>query len=391
MDVLSEVLRVVRLSGAIHFLAELQHPWAFSSSSHEILAARLKLPHGSVTPFHIFIEGGCHVTSGDLPTLRVERGDVIIFPRADVHVLASELGLTPVPIKDIYSKPSKEQITVVRYGGDGDPARFICGFLHLDQLFDPLLESLPDVICVRSRSSGVLLETLDSSGRTILPIEPKREVRWWRSSLEYLIEETAAPDPGHSAVLARLTEALFVQVLRWQIRQAAGSYGGWLAGLHDAQIGRVLSLIHASPERAWTVVELSKAAAMSRAALAKRFVDLVGRSPIQYISDWRMHLARNLLRESTLSLAEIGTRLGYQSEAAFSRAFRREVGLPPAGWRHANNHSTPLQEEAEVSAPATSQDTIRMSRATREDRPGEGPPLMQTTGGRQPSSRQLSD
>lgn len=336
MDVLSEVLRVVRLSGAIHFLAELRHPWAFSSSPHEILAARLKLPHGSVTPFHIFIEGGCHVTSGQHQPVRVERGDVIIFPRADVHILASEIGLAPVPIKDVYSKPSKEQITIVRYGGSGDPARFICGFLHLDQQFDPLLNSLPDVLCVRSRDTGLTLETLSGSGPRNLRIEHQREAHWWRASLDYLINETAAPEPGHHAVLARLTEALFVQVLRWQLRYSAQNYGGWLAGLHDAQIGQVLALIHASPERAWTVDGLAKAAAMSRAALAKRFVELVGQSPIQYLAGWRMHLARNLLRDSRLGLADIGGRIGYESEAAFSRAFRRVVGSPPAVWRHAN-------------------------------------------------------
>lgn len=339
MDVLSEALRVVRLSGAIHFLAELRHPWAFSSSSHEILAARLKLPHGSVTPFHVFIEGGCYVTSGEHQPVRVERGDVIIFPRADVHILASEIGLPPVPIKDIYSKPSREQITIVRYGGSGAPARFICGFLHLDQRFDPLLNSLPDVLCVRYRDTGLTLETLGRSGRTNLRFEHHREANWWSASLDYLINEVAAPEPGHHAMLARLTEALFVQVLRWQLRYAAENYGGWLAGLHDPQIGRVLALIHASPERAWTVDELAKAVAMSRAALAKRFVDLVDQSPIQYLAGWRMHLAKSLLSESTLGVAEIGGQIGYASEAAFSRAFRRVVGTPPASWRQANHCS----------------------------------------------------
>lgn len=350
MDVLSEVLRVVRLSGAIHFVAELRHPWAFSSSPHEILAARLKLPHGSVTPFHVFIEGGCHVTSGDHEPVRVERGDVIIFPRADVHILASEIGLPPVPIKDVYSKPSKEQITVVKYGGNGDPARFICGFLHLDQQFDPLLTSLPDVLCVRSRDTGLMLETLSGSGQSNLRIEHQREAHWWRASVDYLTNETAAPDPGHHAVLARLTEALFVQVLRWQLRYAAENYGGWLAGLHDPQIGRVLALIHASPERAWTVDELSRTAAMSRAALAKRFVELVGQSPIQYLAGWRMHLARNLLSESTLGLAEIGGRIGYDSETAFSRAFRRVVGTPPATWRQTNHASEHSYRGSELAA-----------------------------------------
>jgi AraC family transcriptional regulator, alkane utilization regulator len=338
MDVLSEVLRVVRMSGAIHFVAELRHPWAFAFSSHEMLAARLKLPHGSVTPFHVFIEGGCHVVSGAIEPFWVERGDVVVFPRADAHVLTSEPGLGAVPIKDVYSEPSSERITVLQYGGDGLPSRFICGFLHLDQMFDPLLDSLPTVLCIRSRENGVEFERVGPAGRAILPVTQRREAKWWRASVDYLIEEVTAPEPGHQAVLARLTEALFVQVLRWQMRPVAAQVG-WLGGLHDAQIGRVLALIHADPKRAWRVEELSEAAAMSRSAFAKRFVELVGQSPIHYLASWRMHLARNLLRETTLGLAEIGGRLGYRSEAAFSRAFSREIGTPPASWRAGNGTS----------------------------------------------------
>jgi len=340
MDVLSEVLRVVRLSGAIHFCGDFTQPWAVLSSRPEMLAARLKVPEGSVTPFHVFIEGNCWVTLSRLPPIRIGTGDVIIFPRGDQHVMASEPGIAPVPIADIYSQPSKEQITVLRYGGGGQHARFICGFLHSDQQFDPLLKSLPALLCVRARDETLALETLDGGGRREYPIEHKREVEWWQASLRYLIGETAAPGPGNRAVLARLAEALFVEVLRWQFRNAAQGCGGWLAGLHDPQVGRVLSLLHALPSRPWTVDELAKEASISRAALAKRFVELVGQSPIQYLAGWRMHLARDLLRESTLGIGEIAGRVGYESEAAFNRAFRRLVGSPPATWRQAKASST---------------------------------------------------
>lgn len=171
------------------------------------------------------------------------------------------------------------------------------------------------------------------------PIENRREAEWWQASLRYLIDETAAPGPGNRAVLARLAEALFLEVLRWQLRFAEQPYGGWLAGLHDPQIGRVLSLLHALPHRPWTVDELAKEAAMSRAALAKRFVELVGQSPIHYLAGWRMHLARHLLRESALGIGEVAGRVGYESEAAFNRAFRRLVGSPPATWRQAKDSS----------------------------------------------------
>jgi AraC-like DNA-binding protein len=335
MDVLSEVLRVVRLSGAIHFTGEFTRPWAFSTSPPEMLAARLKVPEGSVTPFHVFVDGSCLITAGKLPPLYCEGGDVIIVPRGDQHVMASDAGLVPVPIKDIYT-PSQGQITLLKHGGGGKPARFICGFLHADQQFDPLLKSLPALICVRMRDGVLAVETLSDAGRRVQPIAHQREAEWWHASLRYLISETGVPGPGNRAVLARLVEALFVEVLRWQLRHAGQGYG-WLAGLQDAQIGRVLGLLHALPERPWTVDELAKEAAMSRAALAKRFVALVGESPIQYLAGWRMHMARHLLRESTLAIGEIAGRVGYESEAAFNRAFHRLVGSPPATWRHAES------------------------------------------------------
>jgi AraC family transcriptional regulator, alkane utilization regulator len=332
MDVLSEVLRVVRLAGAIHFRGEFSHPWAFSSSQPDMLAARLKLPEGSVTPFHIIVDGSCWIKSGTLAPIRIDAGDVIIFPRGDQHVMASDPKVTPVPINEIYSEPSPDQIGALTYGGAGDCARFICGYLQSDQRFDPLLKSLPAVLCVRSRDGVLALETFDETGRRLQAIEHQQEAEWWQASQRYLISESAMPGPGNRAVLARLSETLFVEVLRWQLRFAAQGQG-WLAGLHDPQIGRVLTLLHALPERPWTVDELANEAAMSRAALAKRFADLVGQSPIQYLTGWRMHLARDLLRESSLGVGEIAGRVGYESEAAFNRAFHRVVGAPPATWR----------------------------------------------------------
>ena len=353
MDVLSEVLRVVRLSGVIHFCAEFTHPWAFSTSPPEMLAARLKVPEGSVTPFHVCVEDGCWVTSGKLPPIHIETDDVIVFPRGNQHIMASELGVVPVPIKDIYSNPSSEQITCLRYGGGGRIARFICGYLHSDHQFDPLLKCLPAVLCVRSRDGALALETLDDAARRVRPIEHQREAEWWQASVRYLIDETAVPGPGNRAVLARLAESLFVEVLRWELRYAEHGHGGWLAGLHDPQIGRVLRLLHALPDRPWTVGELAKEAAMSRAALAKRFVELVGQSPIHYLAKWRMHLARHMLRETTLGIGEIAGRVGYESEAAFNRAFRRFVGVPPATWRQDRYTSTARAEASTLSVDPT--------------------------------------
>jgi AraC-like DNA-binding protein len=306
-----------------------------------MLAARLKVSEGSATPFHVVTEGSCRVTSGTLQPIHIETGDVIVFPRGDQHVLASDPQLAPVPIQDIYSQPSADQITVVKHGGGGPPAHFICGFLHSDQRFDPLLKSLPAVLCVRSRGDTLALETLDCAGRRLQPITHPQEKEWWQASVRYLMSETATPGPGNRAVLARLAESLFLELLRWQLQSAAqGHGGGWLAGLHDAQVGPALTLLHAKPDRAWTVEALAKEVGVSRAALAKRFVELVGVSPIQYLAGWRMHLAQHLLQDSTLGLAEIAARVGYESDAAFNRAFRRRVGSPPATWRQARDFST---------------------------------------------------
>jgi AraC family transcriptional regulator, alkane utilization regulator len=343
MDLLSEVLRVVRLNGAIHFCGEFTEPWAFLSTAPELLASRYNLPQGEITQFHVFVEGTCWVKAGKLAPVRMETGDVLIFPRGEQYVMASDPEVPPVPIKEIFSRPSREQIIALKYGGPGPAARFICGYLHFDHQFDPLLDGLPTLLCVRTRGEAVSLETWEKTGRNLYSVENRQEVDWWQASLRYLISETAAPGPGNRAVLARLAESLFIEVLRWQLRYAAQGRHGWLAGVHDPQVGRVLRLLHALPERSWTVEELAKEAAISRAVLAKRFVDLVGQAPIQYLAQWRMHLARQLLRESTLGIGEIAGRVGYESEAAFNRAFRRLVGSPPAAWRQAEAAGLPSQ------------------------------------------------
>jgi AraC-like DNA-binding protein len=334
MDVLSEVLRVVRLSGVIHFNAEFSEPWAFISSTPAALRTRIDAE--SVTPFHVFVGGHCFLRLGGLDPIRIETGDVIILPRGDQHVMASDLSVPPVPSKDIYPAPSHEHISMVRHGGGGAVARFICGFLHSDQRFDPLLNSLPSAFCVRTRIDGLTLEALTPEGWSNQRLSNEHEAGLWQSSLQYLICETAQPGPGNRAVLARLSEFLFMEVLRWQLRSSSQSSFGWLGGLHDPHVGRALQLMHAAPARDWTVQSLAREAALSRAALAKKFVDLVGQSPMQYLAAWRMHLARSLLRDSKLSVGDIAERVGYESEAAFNRAFNRAVGTPPATWRRSS-------------------------------------------------------
>lgn len=335
MDVLSEVLRVVRLSGAIHFCAEFTHPWAILSSPPEMLASRLFPGAEAVTPFHIATKGRCALSWGSVAPIAFEAGDVVVFSRGTQHVLASKPGLAPVPIKDVY-RPSTERITVLRHGGGGDESRFICGFLHSDQRFGPLLDAMPTLTCVRVRDGAIVLEAYTDTGRYADPVRLDEPPHWWQAAIAHVVSEATRSRPGNRAVLSRLSELLFMEVLRWQLTYISQGRSGWLAGLMDDHVGRALALLHGDPARAWTVEDLATSAGISRAALAKKFADLVGEAPMQYLAGWRMHLARRMLRESNIGVAELAARVGYESEAAFSRAFRRTVGIPPATWRDAN-------------------------------------------------------
>ncbi len=335
MDVLSEVLRVVRFTGAIHFRAEFTHPWGILSSPPEMLAKRFFAGAEAITPFHVATSGKCWLSWGDMAPIALEAGDVVVFARGTQHVLASEKGITPVPIRDIY-RPAADRITVLRHGGGGQEVRLICGFLHSDQRFGPLMEAMPALTCIRIRDGALWLDAYTDSGQLCAPVKLPELPDWWRAAIDHLARETARAGPGNRAVLGRLSELLFMEVLRWQLTYISGSHSGWLAGLNDPHVGRALALMHADPARAWTVEVLAQEVGASRSALAKRFVDLIGEAPIQYLTGWRMQLARRLLRESNAGVAELAARVGYESEAAFSRAFRRAVGVPPATWRDAN-------------------------------------------------------
>lgn len=342
MDVLSEVLRVVRLSGAIHFCGQFTRPWAILTSPPEMLPERVLPGAEAIIPFHIATAGRCWLSWGTVQPIPIEQGDVLVFARGAQHTLASDPGLTPVSIGSIY-RPTPGRISILHHGGGGDECRFVCGFLHSDQRFGPLLDAMPALTCIRVRDGAIRLEAFTDVGRYAEPVRLDQDPQWWTAAIDHLVSETAKPGPGNRAVLARLSELLFTELVRWQLSYISEGHGGWLAGLNDAHVGRALSLLHAEPARPWTVEMLARQAGTSRAALGRRFVELVGDTPMQYLAKWRMHVARRQLRESSLGLGEIAARVGYESEAAFSRAFRRLVGVPPASWRQSNMASPELQ------------------------------------------------
>jgi AraC-like DNA-binding protein len=278
----------------------------------------------------------------------MEAGDVIVFPHGDPHTMGSRDAVKAIPIGTILSPGSRHELPQVTFGGGGRPSRFICGYLNCDQRFNPLIGSLPTMLLIRSRDDYAGIEAIDASGRRPTAV-PRGTGTWLGTTVRFTINEARAARPGNTAMLGRLTELMFVEILREYMQQLPQDQGGWLAGLNDPYVGKALRLLHANPMRNWTVEELSREAAISRSVLAERFTELVGEAPIRYLASWRMQLAKQMLREGTHSLQEVATRVGYESEAAFNRAFKRATGSPPATWRKGALKAAP----AGTSMPAT--------------------------------------
>ena len=314
MDALSETLRVVRLVGAIFINARFTAPWCYQSPAADSAAPILEPGADRVVIFHLITEGECHVELGDEPPLKLVAGDVVIFPQGDAHRMSSQPGLAPAGsgrrLDDVLARRPRQ----LAYGGGGSTTRLVCGYLACDaRLARMLLAGLPRVVRVNVRESNA--------------------GTWLEASVRYALAEARSPRPGGAGVLAKLAEVLFIEVLRLYMNEQGEGRIGWLAGVGDRIVGAALNALHKEPSRAWTLDELARTAATSRSVLAERFVQLVGSTPMQYLTQWRMVLASNLLVRSNAPLASIANDVGYQTDTAFSRAFRREFGAPPAAWR----------------------------------------------------------
>ena len=314
MDALSETLRVVRLTGAIFIKGRFTAPWCYQSPHADSVAHILEPGAGRVVIFHMILEGECYVERGDEPAVRLMAGDVVLFPQGDAHRMCSQPGVSPAsgarPLGDLLARRPRQ----LSYGGGGSTTRLVCGYLACDaKLAGMLLAGLPGLVRVNVRGSNA--------------------GSWLEASLRYALAEARSPRPGGAGVLAKLAELLFIEVLRLYMNEQAEGRTGWLAGVGDRIVGSALNAIHRSPARLWTLDELARTAGSSRSVLAERFQHLVGSSPIQYLTQWRMLLASSLLRGSDAPLARIAEEVGYQTDTAFSRAFRREFGSPPAAWR----------------------------------------------------------
>jgi AraC-like DNA-binding protein len=310
------VLASVRLTGAVFFSIEGTAPWVAEVPPASAVAGRVMPGADRVLEFHAVTRGHCLGGILGEPPMPLEAGDVICFPHGDPHVLSSGTGLrAPTNDKALFERAAASRLPFPVKLGDG-PAdvHIVCGFWGCDaRPFNPLLASLPRVLRSRGREG--------SPGG------------WLSRFMEVAEVEARSPSPGSEGVLARLSELMFVEIIRRHLEALPADRTGWLAGLRDPCVGKALAALHARPGDAWTLDSLGRSAGLSRSALAERFAALVGEPPFQYLARWRMQLAAGLLATTHDGVAAIGARVGYASEAAFNRAFKKLVGVPPAAWR----------------------------------------------------------
>jgi AraC family transcriptional regulator, alkane utilization regulator len=325
MDALSDVLRVIRLTGAVFLSAEFTAPWSVLAGSGSGDCAAYMPDAKHLVYYHLVTQGSCLARLPGMAPVRLEAGDLVLFPSGDAHVVASALDLDAVPIARLL-KPSRADAVIHRlvHGGGGETTRVVCGFLACDtRLFGPLLLALPRILKFRAQEGPA------SS--------------WIETSLRSTVEESVTPRAGWAIVVAKLAELLFVEALRRYIDTLPPDEKGWLSGFRDPYVGRALTLMHARPAHPWTVEELGREVALSRSALAARFAHALGQSPMNYLSTWRMYLAAHMLGTSGQTIAAITEQIGYDSEPSFYRAFKRAFGVPPASFRHERAGAASLQ------------------------------------------------
>ena len=332
MDVLSDVLRSVRLCGSVFFTAEFSSPWALESPNPELLATIVMPEADHVSLFHILMEGQCVVECDRYPRVAMESGDVLVFPHGHAHTMRSEDSADSTPLEHVLARPSPDALPNVSLGGGGRRTRFICGYLNCNQRFAPLFEALPSMLLVRRRTDYGTVEAIDDTLRETADV-PQESSTWLATTLRYTVNEALAARPGNAAMLGRLTELMFVEITREYMQQLNPRERGWLAALKDPYVGKALRLLHESPMRPWTVDGLAHEVAISRSGLAQRFTRLLRESPMKYLSEWRIQLAKQMLRDREDNIQAIAERVGYESQPAFNRAFKKATGSPPAVWR----------------------------------------------------------
>jgi AraC-like DNA-binding protein len=316
-DVLSDLLRTVRLTGAMFFDVTAREPWVAEQPPREIVLRKILPGAEHLIAYHVVIEGRCFASIIGGKPIAVEAGEVIVFTNGDPHALSSSPGMRADPITpDTLDSALTGQLPhFLNYGGNGPAsAKLVCGFLACDaRPFNPLLENLPPVI-----KTG----------------DPKdNDAGWLGQFIRFAIVESTTKRAGGESILAKLSELMFIEVVRRHLEAMPPEKAGWLAGLRDPFVGKALSLLHGAPSYSWTIEELAKQVGLSRSVLAERFTDLVGTPPLHYLAKWRMQIALGILSGGNANVARVAAEIGYESEAAFSRAFKKLMGMPPSTWR----------------------------------------------------------
>jgi AraC-like DNA-binding protein len=322
-DILSDVLRSVRLRGALYFHVSGTRDWAAEAPPSREIAAAVMPGSEHVMEFHLVLSGSCWAATVGGEPVPLAAGDLVIFPQGDPHVVSSAPGLRAPPNAQGYFERRHQRLpftlhldaSEVRPGmapaGAGG-TRLVCGFLGCDlRPFNPLIASLPRLL------------HLPSAG----------DQDWAVQCMRQAAAESTNRRPGGDAMLERLSEMLFIDALRRYLGALPEESQGWMAGLRDRFVGRALTLLHAAPAQPWTVEDLSQGVGLSRSALHERFAALIGQAPMQYLANWRIQMGAALLRDTACTVAAVAQQVGYESEAAFARAFKRLVGQPPAAWR----------------------------------------------------------
>ena len=315
MDPLSDVLRAVKLNGAYFYLVEAAAPWSVSANAARHLVPRILPDAEHLISYHILLTGSCWAGVEGEPQVLMKAGDVVVFPHGDAHLMSSARGH-----RDTRVDTSPERFPDTVYLGPEivRDTSFVCGFLGCDaRPFNPLIASLPRRLHFSDAADG-----------------------WLSQFPGKVVAESRSGRVGSETMLTRMAELMFVEVVRRYVEELPLQHTGWLAGLRDSVVGAALSVLHERPAYPWTLASLARATTTSRTVLVERFSHLVGVPPMLYLARWRLQLAAEQLSRGSAKIAAIGAQVGYESEAAFSRAFKRETGLSPAAWRRARAGDT---------------------------------------------------
>jgi AraC-like DNA-binding protein len=316
-DALADVLKTVRMTGAVFFNVAAKAPWVAEQCSRDMVLPLIRPGAGHLISYHIVTEGSCYASLiGGGDPVEVHAGQVIVFTRGDPHVMSSEPGMRAEPVTADALVEGVQLPYMLSFGDEGPlTAKVICGFLACDSgPFNPLMEALPPILIGKSDRGHGEMPCLGALIRIAM-----NEIRDRRI--------------GGEGVLGKVAELMFIEVVRQYLESLTPDRDGWLAGLRDPFVGKALALMHANPNSDWSVEGLAREAGSSRSEFAERFTSLVGVPPMTYLAKWRMQVASGMLNDN-VNIATVAAVVGYGSEASFSRAFKKLIGVPPSVWRN---------------------------------------------------------